>query len=106
MKFEGYIWAKNEESSKLYITMPDDFSAVVSDMWVPLLTLEGINTSYTTTVVLCVQYIIPHYLCIYPSVTREIDWLNNRRYAVGSEIYLNPSQPIQSTSDEVNGDDA
>ena len=101
LKFEGYIWAKSAYSSKLYIIMPDEFSAVVSDMWVPLLALAGTNASSMTTVALYVQC-SPHRLVIYPSSVGGTSWLANRRYAVGSEIYLNPSQLIQSNSDEVN----
>ena len=102
LKFEGYIWATSGNSAKLYITMPDDFSAVVSDMWVPLLALTGTDTSSMTTVALYVQHALPHRLLIYPSGTRTTAWLDKRRYAVGSEIYLNPSQLIQSNSDEIN----
>ena len=103
LKFEGYIWATAGSSSVLDIVMPDDFSAVVSDMWVPLLALAGINTSFLTTITLYVQHNIAHHLRIFPSGTSP-SWLNNRRYSVGSEIYLNPSQLIQSNSDEVNDD--
>jgi len=112
LKFEGYIWATSGSSSHLYIAMPDDFSPVVTDMWTPLLALTGVNTSFLTTITLYVQITSPHNLCIYPSGSGT-SWLTNRRYAVGSEIYLNPSQLIQSNSDEVNdgidnhtGDDA
>jgi len=113
LKFEGYIWAPYGDSSVLSITMPDVFSAVVSDMWVPLLALAGTDTSSLTTIALYVKYDIPHRLRIYPTGSRTTDWVANLRYAVGSEIYLNPSQLIQSNSDEVNdntdihsGDDA
>lgn len=102
LKFEGYIWATSGDSSVLYIIMPDDFSPVVSDMWAPLLALAGINTSSLNTIALYVQYNTAHLLKIYPSGTGASSWLANRRYAVGSEIYLNPSQLIQSNSDEVN----
>ena len=102
LKFEGYIWASSGVSTKLYIIMPDDFSAVVSDMWVPLLALAGTDTPTLTTVALYVQYDIPHRLCIYPSSVYTTHWVTKYRYAVGSEIYLNPSQLIQSNSDEVN----
>ena len=112
MKFEGYIWATAGSSSALYLTMPDDFSPVVSEMWVPLLALAGTNTSFLTTITLYVQVVRTHSLRIYPSGSGT-SWLANRRYAVGSEIYMNPSQLIQSNSDEVNdeidthvGDDA
>jgi len=101
LKFEGYIWAGPGGEAKLYLGMPDDFSAVVSDMWVPLLALAGVAVSSTTTVALYVQHNIQHRLCIYPSGAGAF-WLANRRYAVGSEIYLNPSQPIHSYRDEVN----
>jgi hypothetical protein len=104
LKFEGYIWAPSGDSTQLYITMPDDFSAVVSDMWVPLIALAGVDTSSMTTVALYVKYDAPHRLHIYPSGSRTTTWLANRRYAVGSEIYLNPSQLIQSNSDEANND--
>ena len=104
LKFEGYIWATYGDSSVLYIIMPDDFSPVVSDMWVPLLALAGINTSSLTTIALYVQYNIAHRLSIYPRGAGASSWVANRRYAVGSEIYLNPSQLIQSNSDEVNDD--
>ena len=113
LKFEGYILAPYGGSSILFITMPDVFSAVVSDMWVPLLALAGTDTSSLTTIALYVKYDIPHRLRIYPTGSRTTDWVANLRYAVGSEIYLNPSQLIQSNSDEVNdntdihsGDDA
>lgn len=102
LKFEGYIWATAEDSSVLYIIMPDDFSPVVSDMWAPLLSLAGMSASFLTTYPLYVQYKFKHRLSIYPSGTGDRYWLTNRRYAVGSEIYLNPSQLIQSNSDEVN----
>lgn len=104
LKFEGYIWATSGDSSFLSITMPDDFSAVVSDMWTPLLTLAGTDTSTLTTVALYVKYDIPHRLRIYPSGSRSTSWLANRRYALGSEIYLNPCQLIRTSSDEVNDD--
>lgn len=104
LKFEGYIWATSGDSSVLYIIMPDDFSPVVSDMWTPLLALAGINTSSLTTIALYVQYNIAHRLSIYPRGTGAGSWLATRRYAVGSEIYLNPSQLIQSNSDEINDD--
>lgn len=102
LKFEGYIWAPTRCSSVLSIMMPDDFSPVVSDMWAPLLALAGISTSTLTTIALCVQYNIAHRLKIYPYGLGDSSWGTNRRYAVGSEIYLNPSQLIQSNSDEVN----
>lgn len=112
LKFEGYIWATAGSSSVLSIIMPVDFSPVVSEMWVPLLALTGTSTSFLTTITLYVQYNIAHRLRIYPSGSGT-SWLVNRRYAVGSEIYLNPSQLIQSKSDEFNdeidihtGDDA
>ena len=101
LKFEGYIWVTAGTSSALYIIMPDDFSPVVTDMWSPLLSLAGTNTSVLTTITLYVQFADNHRLRIYPSGSGN-SWLVNRRYAVGSEIYLNPSQVIQSTSDEVN----
>lgn len=104
LKFEGYIWSPSGDSSKLHITMPDDFSAVVSDMWVPLLALAGTDTHNMTTVALYVQYDIPHRLNIYPSSIRTTSWVADLRYAVGSEIYLNPSQLIHSNSDEANDD--
>lgn len=103
LKFEGYIWATAGSSSALYLTMPDDFSPVVSEMWVPLLALAGTTTSFLATITLYVQHDIAHRLRICPSGS-STSWLANRRYAVGSEIYLNPSQLIQSNSDEVNDD--
>lgn len=103
LKFEGYIWATRGESSILFLNMPDNFSAVLSDMWVPLLALAGTDTSALTTVVLYVKHDLAHRLHIYPSSPRTY-WLEKRRYAVGSEIYLNPSQLILSNSDEVNDD--
>ena len=102
LKFEGYIWATSRYSYVLSIIMPDDFSPVVSDMWVPLLALAGTSASALTTIALYVQYNGAHRLSINPSGTGDSPWLANRRYAVGSEIYLNPSQLIQSKSDEVN----
>ena len=111
LKFEGYIWPKREDSSILFIAMPDDFSPVVSDMWVPLLALAGTGisgagtgASTLTTVVLYVQCNIEHCLRIYPSSPRNTYWLADRRYAVGSEIYLNPSQLIQSDEDKDDSD--
>lgn len=104
LKFEGYIWALSGESAKVNITMPDGFSAVVSDMWVPLLALAGTDTSSLTTVALYVKHDILRRLSIYPSGSRTTQWVTKWRYAVGSEIYLNPSQLIQSNSDEVNDD--
>ena len=113
LKFEGYIWATAEDSSVLYIIMPDDFSPVLSDTWAPLLALAGRKASILSTSVLYVQYKSAHILSIYPSGTSYNSWLGNRVYAVGSDIYLNPSQLIQINSDEVNneidihtGDDA
>ena len=100
LKFEGYIWSPSGTSSKPNITMPDEFSAVVSDMWVPLIALAGTDTTTMTTITLCVQYNIPHRLRIYPTGSRNAQWMAKYRYAVGSEIYLNPSQLIQSNSDE------
>lgn len=113
LKFEGYIWATSRETSPLSLIMPDDFSPVATDMWTPLLSLAG--TNIPTTVTLGVQfkaYASRKQLQIYPSGS-GVTWLADRRYAVGSEIYLNPSQLIQSNSDEVideteihSGDDA
>ena len=112
LKFEGYIWATAGFSSALNLVMPDDFSPVVTDMWVPLLALADASTSFLATITLYVQVGSSHILHIHPSGSGT-SWLANRRYAVGSEIYLNPSQLIQSISDEVNdgidihtGDDA
>ena len=101
LKFEGYIWATAASNAKLSIIMPNDFSPVVSDMWVPLVALAGTNISVLTALSLYVQYNSEHRLTIFPSGSGTY-WLVNRRYAVGSEIYLNPSQLIQSNSDEVN----
>lgn len=101
LKFEGYIWAIAASSSTLSLEMPSEFSPVVSDMWTPLLTLHGTSTSLLSTLALFVQYTSAKKLRIYPSGS-SANWLANRRYAVGSEIYLNPSQLIQS--DEVKDD--
>lgn len=113
LKFEGYIWTPHGYSTKLRITMPDEFSAVLSDMWVPLTSLAGASLDTVSTVTLYVQYDIPHRLSIFPTGSRSTYWLDNYRYAVGSEIYLNPSQAVLGKSDEVNdeidihaGDDA
>lgn len=103
LKFEGYIWAIAESTHALGLVMPDDFSPVVTDTWVPLLALAGKNTSFVSTITLYVQVTSPHKLHIYPSGSGTT-WLANRRYAVGSEIYLNPSQLILSNSDEVKDD--
>ena len=104
LKFEGYIWAIHKFTSILSLKMPDDFSPVVSDMGVPLLTLPARNNSLlASTNTLCVQCQYAHLLSIYPG-TYGSYWLDNCCYAVGSEIYLNPSQLIQSNSDEVNDD--
>ena len=102
LKFEGYIWATSDTSEYLLIKMPDDFSAVVSDMWVPLLALAGTEAANTTTFALYVQHKVPHRLRICPNSSRNNPWRAKIRYAVGSEIYLNPSQLIISYSDEVN----
>ena len=99
LKFEGYIWVTTGSSSILYLKMPDDFSPVVTDMWAPLLALVGTNANFITTITLYVQF-SPHKLHIYPSGSSPA-WLAYRRYAVGSEIYLNPSQLILSSSDEI-----
>ena len=104
LKFEGYIWVLSGIGAKFYIRMPDDFSAVVSDMWVPLIALAGIDLPNVITVTLYVQHDILRRLCIYPVGNSTIHWLTDYRYAVGSEIYLNPSQLIQRNSDEVNDD--
>ena len=102
LKFEGYIWMTTSSSNILHIKMPDDFSPVVTDMWAPLLAVVGTNASFLTTITLCVLYRTPHFLHIFTSGT-NITWLPNRRYAVGSEIYLNPSQlKPNHNSDEVN----
>ena len=105
LKFEGYLWAAAVSSSTLALVMPDDFSPVVTDMWVPLLALAGgSSTSSLSTITLYVQfksYTSGKRLNIFPS-GYGTSWLADRRYAVGSEIYLNPSQLIQSNSDEVN----
>ena len=103
LKFEGYIWATSEYSSVLSLIMPDVFSPVVTDMWTPLLSLSGTNTSYLTSITLYVKYTSSHRLKIFPS-GHGASWLTGRLYAVGSEIYLNPSQQVQSNSDEVNDD--
>ena len=107
LKFEGYIWATAGYPRILYLVMPDDFSPVVTDMWTPLLSLAGAGTSLLSTITLYVQYAqydASRCLRIYPSGDSSTYWLANRRYAVGSEIYLNPSQLNQSQSDEVNDD--
>lgn len=100
LKFEGYIWCTYAYASPLYLKMPDDFSAVVTDMYVPLLSLPGTNFPI---IALYVQYTRGNNLIISPSDSGT-SWRANRRYAVGSEIYLNPSQLIQSNSNEVNDD--
>ena len=106
LKFEGYIWVTAGYSSTLSLIMPDDFSPVATDMWTPLLSLAGINVSFLTTITLYVQlqtYTTRKLLCISPSGS-STSWLSNRRYAVGSEIYLNPSQLIQSDEDKDDSD--
>ena len=106
LKFEGYIWATSGDSYVLSLVMPEAFSPVDTDMWTPLLSLVGSNTSYLASVTLYVQikaYTDGKMLNIYPSGS-SANWLTNRRYAVGSEIYLNPSRLIRSNSDEVNDD--
>lgn len=95
LKFEGYILATTGTPDHLSLAMPDDFSPVETEMWTPLLSLIGANDSYLTGVTLCVQakaYTTKKVLNIYPA--SGSNWLSNRRYAVGSEIYLNPSQLI------------
>ena len=102
LKFEGYIWATAAWTHILYLNMPENFNPVVTDMWAPLLALSGINPSFLSTVTLYVQF-RSHKLYIKPS-GYNVSWDANSRYAVGSEIYLNPSQLIQSNSDDVNDD--
>ena len=103
LKFEGYIWVTTRVSGVLHLKMPDDFSPVVTEMWAPLLTVSGTNSSYLTTDTFYVQYSSSHTLDI-GLCGGKSDWIINHRYAVGSEIYLNPCQWIYSISDEVNGD--
>ena len=106
LKFEGYIWAIARSSTVLSLVMPDAFSPVATDMWAPLLSLAGINVSVLTTITLYVQvqtYTSQKRIDIYPGGS-SASWLANRRYAVGSEIYLNPSQPIQDDADEDDSD--
>ena len=106
LKFEGYIWATTGSYTTLSLVMPDNFSPVESDMWTPLLSLLGSNTSFLVTVTLYVQfkaYTSRKQLDIYPSGS-SASWLSNRRYAVGSEIYLNPSQLIQRDADKDDSD--
>ena len=102
LKFEGYVWSLGGSAAELRIKMPDEFSAVQSDMWVPLPAIAGTEISNMTPITLYVMYSIPYYLRIFPVGPRyTTNWLSKRRYAVGSEIYLNPSQLILSDSDEV-----
>ena len=103
LKFEGYIWATTESYTSLYLEMPDDFSPVVADMWAPLLSLEGTTTSVLTTITLYVLCDKKHNLRVHPC-GYNASWLTNRRYAVGSEIYLNPCQLIRDNRDEANDD--
>ena len=106
LKFEGYIWATTGSYTTLSLVMPDNFSPVESDMWTPLLSLAGSNTSFLVTVTLYVQFkanTSRKQLDIYPSGS-SASWLSNRRYAVGSEIYLNPSQLIQRDADKDDSD--
>ena len=106
LKFEGYIWATKRYPSELSLVMPDVFSPVVTDMWTPLLSLVGLGNTSLTTITLYVQYkayTSGKLLQIHPSGS-SVYWNANCRYAVGSEIYLNPSQLIQGNSDEVNDD--
>lgn len=106
LKFEGYIWATAGTSTALSLVMPDAFSPIATDMWTPLLSLAGISTSFLTSITLYVQlqtYTSRKQLYIYPSGS-SASWLANRRYAVGSEIYLNPSQLIQSDEDKDDSD--
>ena len=110
LKFEGYIWAIAAYNDVLYLIMPDDFSPVATDMWTPLLSLAGqsgsINGYILTTVTLRVlfrTYMTQKQLLIYPSGPNA-SWLSKFRYAVGSEIYLNPSQLVQSDADKDDSD--
>lgn len=106
LKFEGYIWASYECSSVLSLVMPDTFSPVATDMWAPLLALAGGSVNFVVSIALFVQfqtYTTGKRLRIYPSGSR-VSWLANRRYAVGSEIYLNPSQLIESDEDKDDSD--
>lgn len=106
LKFEGYIWAIAGTSTALSLVMPDTFSPVATDMWTPLLALTGTSVSFLGSITLYVQvrtYTSGKQLHIYPSGS-SASWLLNRRYAVGSEIYLNPSQLIQSDEDKDDSD--
>lgn len=106
LKFEGYIWATTGVSTALSLVMPDAFSPIATDMWAPLLSLLGPTTSFVVSNTLCVQlqaYTSKKELRIFPSGTSN-SWISNRRYAVGSEIYLNPSQLILSDEDKDDSD--
>ena len=101
LKIEGYIWACNGGSDNvLSLIMPDDFSPVVTEMWTPLPALVGTSISYMAALTLYVQFkkgTTQNELQIFPTGSSPT-WLLNRRYCVGSEIYLNPSQWIYSSS--------
>lgn len=105
LKFEGYIWATAAYSQALSLTMPDDFSPVASEMWAPLPSIFGVNTSNipssTILYVQCQKYPSLTELRILPSGFNT-SWLAYRRYAVGSEIYLNPSQMVPDDEDKDN----
>ena len=106
LKFEGYIWSTTWSEIVLALAMPDDFSPIASDMYTPLLSLAGTGTSLQVSTTLSVQsqaYTSGKQLRIFPSGTSP-SWLSNRRYSVGSEIYLNPFQLIQSDEDKADSD--
>lgn len=107
LKFEGYIWVVAGTDSVLSLIMPDDFSPVATDMWTPLLSLAGRSVSLLSTFTLYVQfhaYTTRKVLLIHPSGDSRSTWLSTRCYAVGSEIYLNPSQLIHSDEDKDDSD--
>ena len=106
LKFEGYIWVKVGSYTHLALVMPDNFSPVETDMWAPLLSLAGPPTSVAISVPLYVKfknYTYGKQLDIHPCGV-DSSWLQKRPYAVGSEIYLNPSQQIQSDADKDDSD--
>ena len=107
LKIEGYIWSVTATNSVLSLIMPDDFSPVATDMWTPLLSLEGgesgTNLNTVTLYVRFKVYKTQKRLQIYPS-GYNVTWLLRRRYAVGSEIYLNPSQLFQNDEDKDDSD--
>lgn len=94
LKFEGFVLPASSYSSPLLLIMPDELSPVDTTLWSPLPCAYGVNAPAIGAGTLVVWYTASDkHLHIAPAGT-SVSWLNNRRYAVGSEMYLNPeNQP-------------